>query len=108
MTLSCSAQAVPRPLIAYPDKGAWIPPRLTRLRNYPWPIGRLFDSPEHLFEVKWDGVRAVAAVEDGGYRIWGRDLADYGPRYPELDESGKPMAKEKGQIGPPLPDGPTC
>ncbi|MBL7134928.1 MAG: hypothetical protein ISS78_12575 [Phycisphaerae bacterium] len=47
--------------------------------------GEPFDSPEHLFEMKWDGVRAVAAVEEGGYRIWGRDLADYGPRYPELE-----------------------
>ena len=24
-----------------------------------------FDSAEHLFEVKWDGVRALAAVEQG-------------------------------------------
>jgi hypothetical protein len=24
--------------------------------------GEPFDSPQHLFEVKWDGVRAVAAV----------------------------------------------
>lgn len=47
--------------------------------------GEPFDSPEHLFEVKWDGVRAVAAVEQGGYRVWGRDLIDYGPRYPELE-----------------------
>lgn len=44
-----------------------------------------FDSPEHLFEVKWDGVRALASVESGGWRLWGRELADYQPRYPELD-----------------------
>ncbi len=44
-----------------------------------------FDSPEHLFEVKWDGVRALASVESGGWRLWGRQLADYQPRYPELD-----------------------
>ena len=44
-----------------------------------------FDSPEHLFEVKWDGVRALAAVECGGWRLWGRQPADYQPRYPELE-----------------------
>jgi DNA ligase D-like protein (predicted ligase) len=44
-----------------------------------------FDSDEHIFEVKWDGIRALAAVEDGHWRIWGRNLADYQERYPELD-----------------------
>lgn len=43
-----------------------------------------FDSAEHLFEVKWDGVRALAAVEDGQWKLWGRDGADYADRYPEL------------------------
>jgi ATP-dependent DNA ligase len=47
--------------------------------------GEPFDSPQHLFEVKWDGVRAVAAVEAGGWQVWGRDLADYQLRYPELE-----------------------
>jgi ATP-dependent DNA ligase len=44
-----------------------------------------FDSYDYFFEVKWDGVRALAAVESGDYRLWGRELADYGDRYPELD-----------------------
>jgi ATP-dependent DNA ligase len=44
-----------------------------------------FDSDEHLFEVKWDGVRALAAVEQSGWRIWGRESADYSGRYPELE-----------------------
>ncbi|MGE3806362.1 MAG: hypothetical protein AB7K24_16965 [Gemmataceae bacterium] len=45
-----------------------------------------FDSGEYLFEIKWDGVRALAAVDDhGGYQLWGRELADYRDRYPELD-----------------------
>ncbi len=46
--------------------------------------GEPFDSPEHLFEVKWNGVRALAAIEQGQWLLWGRDLADYRPRYPEL------------------------
>jgi DNA ligase D-like protein (predicted ligase) len=44
-----------------------------------------FDSPEFLFEVKWNGVRALAASADGRWQLWGRDLADYTYRYPELD-----------------------
>ena len=44
-----------------------------------------FDSTEHLFELKWDGVRALAATESGGWRLWGRQPVDYQPRYPELE-----------------------
>jgi DNA ligase D-like protein (predicted ligase) len=44
-----------------------------------------FDSFEYLFEVKWDGVRALAAVQEGQWRLWGRELADYSHRYPELE-----------------------
>jgi DNA ligase D-like protein (predicted ligase) len=44
-----------------------------------------FDSDDYLFEVKWDGVRALTGVDSSGYRIWGRQLADYSQRYPELD-----------------------
>src|SRR5262249_50756917 len=43
-----------------------------------------FDSTEYSFEVKWDGVRALAAVETTGWRLWGRQRADYTARYPEL------------------------
>lgn len=44
-----------------------------------------FDSDDHLFEVKWNGVRALAAVEAGDWRVWGRESADYATRYPELE-----------------------
>jgi ATP-dependent DNA ligase len=44
-----------------------------------------FDSQEYSFEVKWDGIRALAAVETAGCRLWGRERADYTARYPELD-----------------------
>ena len=47
--------------------------------------GEPFDSAEYLFEVKWDGVRALAARDRTSWRLWGRDLADYRDRYPELD-----------------------
>lgn len=47
--------------------------------------GKPFDSEDHLYEVKWDGVRCLAAVDHGGIRLWGRGLADYTDRYPEMD-----------------------
>jgi ATP-dependent DNA ligase len=43
-----------------------------------------FDSPDYSFELKWDGIRVLAAVERAGWRLWGRELADYTARYPEL------------------------
>jgi bifunctional non-homologous end joining protein LigD len=44
-----------------------------------------FDSAEFSFEVKWDGIRALAAVEMTGWRLWGRERAEYTDRYPELE-----------------------
>ena len=44
-----------------------------------------FDAPEYSFEIKYDGVRALAAVDEMGWRLWGRERADYTARYPELD-----------------------
>ena len=43
-----------------------------------------FDSPDYRFEIKWDGVRTLAAVDHAGWRLWGRHAADYSARYPEL------------------------
>lgn len=44
----------------------------------------LFDAEEYLFEVKWNGIRALAAREAGGWCLWGRDRIDFQQRYPEL------------------------
>ena len=58
-----------------------------------WPMlavrGEPFDSPEYLFEVKWNGIRALAgrsheSQPSGGWDLWGRELADYRSRYPEM------------------------
>ena len=39
--------------------------------------GEPFDSQEHLFEIKWDGIRALACVRRKALRLWGRGQADY-------------------------------
>jgi ATP-dependent DNA ligase len=43
-----------------------------------------FDSSEHLFEIKWDGTRALALVEQSGCRLVNRHRADVTDRYPDL------------------------
>jgi len=52
--------------------------------------GQAFDDPERLFEIKWDGVRAIATVRrpgtgnDAGTRLVSRQGNDITPAYPEL------------------------
>jgi len=52
--------------------------------------GQAFDDPEWLFEIKWDGVRAIATVrrpgtgDDAGTRLVSRQGNDITPAYPEL------------------------
>ena len=48
-----------------------------------------FDDPKWLFEIKWDGYRAVAFVENGKIRLVSRNQNDLTPRYPELRDSPK-------------------
>jgi DNA ligase D-like protein (predicted ligase) len=46
--------------------------------------GRAFDSPEHLFEVKWDGIRMLAFVGPNKVRLQNRKLSEEANRYPDL------------------------
>jgi bifunctional non-homologous end joining protein LigD len=45
-----------------------------------------FDGPDWLFEIKWDGYRAVAFIENGKARLVSRNQNDLTPRYPELKD----------------------
>jgi bifunctional non-homologous end joining protein LigD len=42
------------------------------------------DDEQWAFEVKWDGIRAVAYIDGGRMRLESRNLLDITPRYPEL------------------------
>jgi DNA ligase D-like protein (predicted ligase) len=44
--------------------------------------GEPFDSDAYLFEIKWDGIRALA---ESRWAVWGRGGVDYTARYPELN-----------------------
>ena len=50
----------------------------------PMPAAAPFDSPDYAFDVAWDGVRALASIQDGRVALWGRDLVDLTDRYPEV------------------------
>ncbi len=48
------------------------------------PISRPFSDPNWLFEIKWDGVRALAWIEDGKLELRSRAGGDITKQYPEL------------------------
>lgn len=48
-----------------------------------------FDSPDWLFEIKWDGYRAVAFIENGKLRLVSRNQNELTARYPELKDLPK-------------------
>jgi ATP-dependent DNA ligase len=44
--------------------------------------GKPFDSPDHLFEIKWDGIRALTFVADGSSRQLSRNNRSLRRRFP--------------------------
>jgi bifunctional non-homologous end joining protein LigD len=48
-----------------------------------------FDGSEWLFEIKWDGYRAVAFIQDGKLRLVSRNQNELTQRYPELKDLPK-------------------
>jgi bifunctional non-homologous end joining protein LigD len=50
------------------------------------PVDEAFDGDEWLFEIKWDGYRAVAFIDAGRCRLVSRNQNDLTPRYPELKD----------------------
>src|SRR3989442_6371375 len=63
-----AASALPRALVP-------MRPRLAR---------RAFNSPEYIFELKWDGIRALASQDATGVRVTDRTGGDLLPAVPEL------------------------
>src|SRR5690348_5184899 len=89
-----SKSSAPSALNASPVKRpmpAKIYPMLAESVNDP------FDGDEWLFEIKWDGYRAVAFIENGKVRLVSRNQNDLTPRYPELHDLAK-FVKAKNAI----------
>jgi bifunctional non-homologous end joining protein LigD len=55
-----------------------VEPMLATLADHP------FSDPNWLFEIKWDGVRALARIENGTLALRSRTGVDISKRYPEL------------------------
>jgi bifunctional non-homologous end joining protein LigD len=45
-----------------------------------------FDSPAHIFEIKWDGVRVLAFCDGSGTRLYSRTGRDVSRQYPEFGD----------------------
>jgi bifunctional non-homologous end joining protein LigD len=75
--VQASAEPVKRPM------PATIHPMLAESVEKP------FDGAEWLFEIKWDGYRAIAFIDGGKVRLVSRNQNDLTPRYPELKDMAK-------------------
>ena len=52
-------------------------------------IDKPFDGADWLFEIKWDGYRAIAFIENGKLRLVSRNQNDLTERFPELKDLPK-------------------
>lgn len=43
-----------------------------------------FNDSNYIFELKWDGYRAVAEIEDGNVSLYSRNLLSFNQKYPSL------------------------
>ena len=51
------------------------------------PVGKPFDHPDWIFEMKWDGYRAVAEVRNGDVALYSRNLISLNPKYGPIVEA---------------------
>lgn len=66
----------------------FIQPMLATLTDEP------FDNPDWIFEVKWDGYRAIAEVKKGGVRFYSRNGLSFSELYPEVARELKKLKKD--------------
>jgi bifunctional non-homologous end joining protein LigD len=58
------------------------------------PVDKPFDGPQWLFEIKWDGYRAVSFIQDGSIRLVSRNQNDLTGQFPELQDLPKSVRAE--------------
>jgi bifunctional non-homologous end joining protein LigD len=58
-------------------------------------VQRPFSDPNWLFEIKWDGVRTLARIDDGALKLTSRNGIDVTRQYPELAELPKILSARK-------------
>lgn len=77
-----SAARQPSPSGPVPDTAAPITPMLATLGA----VSDVRDDDDWEFELKWDGIRAIATVVNGAVRLMSRNGKDLTVSYPELGE----------------------
>ncbi len=60
--------------------------------------GDPFDSDNHFFEVKWDGLRALLFLQNGKLQLQNRNLRDVTASYPEIQSVAKTIRANKAII----------
>jgi bifunctional non-homologous end joining protein LigD len=66
----------------------YITPMLAKLHDEP------FDNPDWVFEIKWDGYRAVAEVNKKNIRLYSRNGLSFKEAYPPVFEELKKIKKD--------------
>ena len=65
-----------------------IKPMMAKLTDEP------FDGEDWIYELKWDGYRAIAAVQKGQVMLYSRSGKSYGEKYPPIVESLKKLGQD--------------
>ena len=60
--------------------------------------GNPFDSDDHFFELKWDGLRALLFLQDGKLELQNRNLRDVTASYPEIQTVTKKIKAKRAII----------
>jgi bifunctional non-homologous end joining protein LigD len=58
------------------------------------PVDKPFDHPDWVFEIKWDGYRAIAEVEKGQVRLYSRRNLSLQDRFPSIVESVRQLGHD--------------
>jgi bifunctional non-homologous end joining protein LigD len=85
-----NSSSVPTPAAGAIEKSADVPvKRAMPTTIHPMlaeSVEKPFDDKDWLFEIKWDGYRAIAFIDDGKVRLVSRNQNELTGRYPELKD----------------------
>lgn len=68
---------------------SFIEPMKAQLTDQP-----AFDSPDWLFEIKWDGYRAIAEINKSGNKLYSRNGLTFDKAYPKIFDGLKAIKKD--------------
>lgn len=68
---------------------SFIEPMKAQLTDQP-----AFDSPDWLFEIKWDGYRAIAEIHKSGNKLYSRNGLTFDKAYPKVFDGLKAIKKD--------------